>query len=252
MPRAPYYEHRGITLYHGDCREILPELESGSADMAITDPPYLVSYRGRWGSDWEGIQGDSDPSWLEPAFVEIWRVLKQDSLCLSFYGWPHADTFLGAWKLVGFRPVSLIVFLKQKWGLGYFSRTQHETAYLLAKNHPPRPESAMSDVIPWNHIHLPFHPNEKPLNAIVQLVSVYTSPGDCILDPFVGSGTTLLAARNQGRRAIGIEIEEVYCEWAAMRLSQESFDFEEPSPAAESTPAPEQLKFSNDLENRGD
>src|SRR5713226_2795622 len=134
MPTAPYYEHRGITLYHGDCREILRQLDAGAADMVITDPPYLVSYTGRWGSDWGTIEGDSDPSWLAPVFVELWRVLKQDSLCLSFYGWPHADTFLSAWKLIGFRPVSLIVLLKQNWGLGYFSRAQHETAYLLAKN----------------------------------------------------------------------------------------------------------------------
>src|SRR5687768_11314812 len=106
MALKPYFEQDGITLYHGDCREILRDLPRESADMVLTDPPYLVSYTGRWGGGAQPIEGDSDPSWVAPVFVELWRVMKRDSLCLSFYGWPHADTFLHTWKLIGFRPVS--------------------------------------------------------------------------------------------------------------------------------------------------
>src|SRR5687767_12691798 len=105
----PYYEHAGITIYHGDCRDVLRGFPSESTDSVITDPPYLVSYRGRWGSEWGVIEGDTEASWLSSAFLEVWRVLNSDALCLSFYGWPHADTFLGAWKLIGFRPVSQVV-----------------------------------------------------------------------------------------------------------------------------------------------
>src|SRR5262245_40699324 len=106
MPLKPYFEADGVTLYHGDCREILRELPTETFDLVLTDPPYLVSYSGRWGSDWGIIAGDSDPSWLAPAYVECWRVLKPDSLCITFYGWPHTDLFFTTWKLVGFRPVS--------------------------------------------------------------------------------------------------------------------------------------------------
>jgi site-specific DNA-methyltransferase (adenine-specific) len=236
MASAPYYEHRGISLYYGDCREILPQLQAQSIDFALTDPPYLVSYQGRWDHKRQEILGDSDPTWVGPAFAELWRVLKQNALCLSFYGWPNAEIFLHAWKQIGFRPVSHFALLKTRMGLGYFSRSQHETAYLLAKNHPPKPAPAPSDVLESAAVGPPFHPNEKPLGALSRLIADYTAVDDCIVDPFAGSGTTLVAARNLGRRAVGVEIEEAYCEIAAMRLSQQHFEFAEPGRSAEQLP----------------
>jgi site-specific DNA-methyltransferase (adenine-specific) len=106
----------------------MPMLESESVDFAFTDPPYLVNFKGRWDGDKKTILGDSNPSWVQPAFAEIWRLLKPDSFCASFYGWPHADTFLGIWKSIGFRPVSHLAFVKRQWGLGRFTRGSHETA----------------------------------------------------------------------------------------------------------------------------
>jgi adenine-specific DNA-methyltransferase len=215
-----YYEQDGVALYHGDCREVLHGIASQSADMALTDPPYLVAYKGRWGSRRGAIAGDGEASWLAPVFVELWRVLAADALCFTFYGWPHADTFMTVWKLVGFRPISQIVCVKNVWGLGYFTRSQHECAYLLAKGKPHKPAKAISDVLPWRRVRKAQHPNQKPLGTIARLIEAYTRPGERIVDPFAGSGTTLLAARMLGRRAIGIEIEERYCEIAANRLRE--------------------------------
>ncbi len=155
----PYYEQDGITLFHGDCREVLHAVPSESADMALTDPPYLVSYKGRWGSRQRGIAGDAEAGWLAPAFVELWRILAANALCLTFYGWPHADAFLTVWKLAGFKPVSHIACVKNVWGLGYFTRSQHETAYLLAKGKPAKPARAISDVLPWRRVRGAEHPN---------------------------------------------------------------------------------------------
>ena len=149
MSPTPYFENDGITLYHGDCRVILQELQSESFDLVLTDPPYLVGYSGRWGSELEPIEGDSDPTWVVPVYENLFRVLKPDALCLTFYGWPHAETFLSSWRQVGFRPVSLFVLVKRRIGLGYFSRAQHEQAYLLAKGKPGRPTTAPSDVLDW-------------------------------------------------------------------------------------------------------
>ena len=70
-----------------------------------------------------------------------------------------------------------------------------------------------------------FHPNQKPLRTISQMLAAFSREDAIVLDPFMGSGTTLVAARNLGRRAIGIEIEEHYCEVAAQRLAQQVFDF---------------------------
>jgi len=227
MTREPYFENDGVTLYYGDCREILPELQSETFDLVVTDPPYLVSYSGRWGSDWAVIEGDTDPAWVLPVYQQLWRTLKPDSLCISFYGWPSADVFFEAWNRSGFRPVSVLALIKGRWGLGYFTRAQHEQAYLLAKGQPKKPEAAISDVLIWEDIAQQFHPNQKPLGAISRLVSTFSLNGATILDPFAGSGTSLVAARSLGRRAVGIEIEERYCELAALRLSQQVFAFRE-------------------------
>jgi DNA modification methylase len=135
----------------------------------------------------------------------MWRVLKPDSVCISFYGWPSADVFLDAWYLCGFRAVSVLVLIKGNWRLGYFTRAQHEQAYVLAKGRPRRPESALSDVIISDHLALAnlLHPSQKPLGAISRLISAFTVEGTTVLDPFCGSGTTLVAARNLGLRAVG-------------------------------------------------
>src|SRR5262249_27214125 len=83
-----------VRIYHADCRDLRRRLPTESVDMVHTDPPYLMDYHGPWGSDWEPITGDGQASWLLPAFAETWRAFKPNSLCLSFYGWPHADLFL--------------------------------------------------------------------------------------------------------------------------------------------------------------
>ena len=217
---VPIYDRHGITIHRGDCLDVMPCLSSESVDFVLTDPPYLVGYRGRWDSEKTQIAGDNDPSWLRPAFTEIWRLMKPNTLCVSFYGWPYADTFLGIWKSIGFRPVSHLAFVKRQWGLGRFTRGTHETAYLLAKGKPPIPETAISDVIDWQRDDVTFHPNQKPVSALAPLILAYCPDGGVVLDPFMGSGSTLRAAKNLGISAIGIEIEMEYCRKAKARLAQ--------------------------------
>src|SRR5262249_22629738 len=103
---------------------------------------------------------------------------------------------------------------------GRFTRGQHEVAYLLAKGRPAIPQRAISDVIEWEREQDAFHPNQKPVAALVPLVLSYAEKGQTVLDPFMGSGSTLLAGRDCGNRAIGIETEFRYCELAAKRMEQ--------------------------------
>ena len=163
---TPYYEEDGVVIYHDDCRLVFPSLPTESVDFVLTDPPYLVNYRGRWDGDRKTIVGDDDPSWLVPAFTEIWRLLKRDSFAVVFYGWKHADLFVGTFKALGFRPVSHLAFVKNVWGLGRFTRGQHETAYLLAKGRPKPPPRGISDVIEWERELDAVHPNQKPVAAL--------------------------------------------------------------------------------------
>ena len=217
---SPYFDRDGITIYHGNCLDVLPFFRANSVDFVLTDPPYLVRYKGRWDSDKEQIIGDDNPTWIVPAFAEIWRVLKNDSFCVSFYGWPHSDIFVGAWKALGFQIISHLAFVKRIWGLGRFTRGQHETAFLLAKGKPLIPRNGISDVIEWERELDAIHPNQKPATALYPLIATF-APGDgLILDPFMGSGSTLRAAKDFGLRAIGIEIEKKYCQAAVQRMAQ--------------------------------
>ena len=225
-----FYCRNGIWVHHGDCQVIMPGFPDGAFDFVLTDPPYLVNYQGRWDGDRRKIIGDDQPAWLRPAFTEIWRLLKDDSFCLSFYGWPHSDVFVGLWKELGFRLVSHIAFVKNVWGLGRFTRGQHETAFLLAKGKPRIPPKGISDVIVWERETDAFHPNQKPVGALYPLLAAYMPPTGTVLDPFMGSGSTLRAAKDMGFKAVGIEIDETYCRRAVTRLAQEvlfplTFDF---------------------------
>jgi adenine-specific DNA-methyltransferase len=223
----PYYHRDGITIYHGDCLKILPALQSESIDFVLTDPPYLVGYKGRWDSEKKVIVGDAESSWLRPAFAEIWRLMKPDTCCVSFYGWPHVDTFLGIWKEIGFRPISHLAFVKRQWGLGRFTRSSHETAFLLAKGKPGLPDAAISDVFDWQRDEIAFHPNQKPVAALTSILHNFCPAGGLVLDPFMGSGSTLRAAKDLALCAVGIEIEENYCKKAIARMAQGVLTFKD-------------------------
>ena len=91
----PFFQHNGIRICHGNCLQVLPSLETESIDFCLTDPPFLVANRGRWDGVRGMIIGDDDPTWLAPAFSEIFRVMKKDTFCVFIYGLPHADLFVG-------------------------------------------------------------------------------------------------------------------------------------------------------------
>ena len=216
---SPYYQHSDVTIYQGNCLDVMPLLPANSVDLVLTDPPYLVGYEGRWDSDRRQIVGDRDPSWLEPAFANIWRLLRDDSFCISFYGWPHIDLFLGLWKKIGFRPVSHLAFVKSHWGLGRFTRGRHETAFLLAKGRPAKPLKAIPDVLNWKRDKVKWHPNQKPVATLEPLLTTFCPDNGLLLDPFMGGGSTLLAARSLELRAVGIEIDPLFCQVARQRLT---------------------------------
>src|SRR5262245_61582459 len=95
---------------HADAVTLLPVFPAESVDFVLTDPPYLVGYRPR---DGRRCGADSNDYWLRPVFKELFRILKPNSLCATFYGWPQIDRFMAVWKEVGFRPVSHLVWRKE-------------------------------------------------------------------------------------------------------------------------------------------
>ena len=212
----PYYQDDAVTIYHGDCREIAPRL--GCDFALVSDPPYGMNWnpdstrftggtfgrqRGTGRDDWLRVRGDKDP--FDPS------------------------------EWVDFPAVVL-------WGLNHFAARVPVGTWLVWQKKPPkRYGTFLSDAevawrkgghgiylrhVPWEGgMHkrgenAPAHPTQKPVEIMEWAIDRCGDTERTILDPFMGSGTTLVAAKNLGRKAIGIEIEERYCEVAAQRCSQ--------------------------------
>jgi adenine-specific DNA-methyltransferase len=217
----------------GDCVEVLAEMPEASVDLVVTDPPYLARYQSR---DGRHVTNDDRDGWLEPAFRELYRVLKPDRFCVSFYGWHQADRFLRAWRRAGFRPVGHLVWVKDYHSNERFLRYSHEAAYLLAKGDPPKPAIALRDVLEWQYTGDELHPTQKPVMAILPLIMTYSSVGDIVLDPFAGSGSTAVAAQALGRHFIGIELEPTYAQAASDRVMREALREHPAGEASSSSP----------------
>jgi len=195
------------SVIHGDCVAFMRRMESESMDFILTDPPYVTRYRSR---DGRTVINDDNARWLRPAFTQMYRLLKNGSFCVSFYGWNNADLFISAWRAAGFRIVGHIVFRKRYASSARFLRYQHEQAYLLAKGDVTQPESPPPDVIDFPYTGNRLHPTQKPIEALRPLVRAFCKPRGTVLDPFCGSGSTLVAAKYLGRNFIGIELDSAH------------------------------------------
>lgn len=203
-------------IVHGDCTQILGTLSAKSVGFALTDPPYGIQYRDRSGRT---IENDGCLDDILGAFSDVYRVLKPDSVCVSFYGWSRVDAFFKAWSEAGFRPVGHLVWHKRYTSRAGFLKRCHEQAYVLAKGNPPLPRRPLTDVQPWEYTGNRQHPTEKAVSILTPLIESFCQPGDVVLDPFAGSGSTAVAAVLSGRRYLGIELEAKYCELARRRLA---------------------------------
>jgi DNA modification methylase len=203
------------SVIHGDCIALMGRMESESVDFILTDPPYITHYRSR---DGRTVTNDDNGRWLRPAFEQMYRLLKNGSFCVSFYGWNKADLFISAWRAAGFRIVGHIVFRKKYASSTRFLRYQHEQAYLLAKGDATPPEFSLSDVIDFKYTGNRLHPTQKPIEALQPLIRAFCKAGGVVLDPFCGSGSTLVAARDLDRNFIGIELDSAHHLTACRRV----------------------------------
>lgn len=208
---APYYSDDLVTLYHGDCREITAWLE---ADVLVTDPPYGISHSSSHGASWQNtvIANDAD--------------LEAREWVLTDWGDRPALVF-GTWKKPA-PPNTATCLVWDKglaFGMGDLSipwKPNHEQIYVLGKGFTGNRDSGVLGG--YSHVSWESkgrtHPHEKPMGLMQYLLS--KCPPGVVADPFAGSGTTLAAAKQIGRAAIGVEFEERYCEIAAKRLAQDT------------------------------
>ncbi|HPD73534.1 MAG TPA: DNA methyltransferase [Candidatus Krumholzibacteria bacterium] len=205
----PYYQDSAVTIYHADCRDILPLLPK--VDLVLTDPPYGISHptdyatRGRDGltscNNYPPVYGDSEK----------------------------------------FDPSHLLRFPCVLWGANYFASKLPETSGWLVwdKERPDGIDQATCELAWTNFVkgvrrfrylwngcmragsEVLCHPTQKPVALMSWVLGLQWTPPGVVLDPYMGSGPVLRAAKDLGRKAIGIEIEERYCEIAAKRMAQE-------------------------------
>jgi site-specific DNA-methyltransferase (adenine-specific) len=242
----PYYRDDAVTIYHGDCRDVLPALEPQSVTLLWTDPPYghsnhegdlnarLNEHRGIEGQPIANDDPDSMRAVVDAALTLSLQALRDDCCCCCCCccgGGGPRPTF--AWLAQRMDAGGLEFFHSVIWdkvnpGLGWRYRRQHEMVMVA---HKAGGKLSWSDAVkatpnlirqsPPRHRE---HPNEKPLDLVKGFIQNHALPGDVVLDPFMGSGTTLRAAKDLGRRAIGIDLEEVHCQTAVARVSQDVLD----------------------------
>jgi len=213
---APFYQDDSCTIYCGDCREILPTL--GQFDLLLTDPPYGIDYKAGDSSQlgiqkFERVHGDAEE--FQPAFILGFP----DVICFGAnhytHGLPRGEGQFYCWDKVCTNGMKVRIA---------------ECEYLWHKNGTkPRVFRHL-----WSGAYRASeageraqHPTQKPI-ALMQWCLGLIPDAQTILDPFMGSGTTLVAAKLEGRKAVGIEISEKYCEIAAKRLAQRVFEFPAP------------------------
>jgi site-specific DNA-methyltransferase (adenine-specific) len=202
-------------IINGDCNAILKTVADESVDLVLTDPPYFVRYTDRTGRT---LANDTHPESVLGAFDDLYRVLKPNRFCISFYGWNRVDAFFHAWRRAGFTPVGHVVWHKNHASSTGFLKARHEQAYVLAKGRPAKPTRPLDDVRPWEYTGNRVHPTEKAVSILKPLIETFSRPGNTVLDPFCGSGSTLVAASLAKRRYLGIEIDSRYCQLAEKRL----------------------------------
>ena len=214
---TPYYDRDGVTIYHADCRDILPSIDPTSVDLLLTDPPYGMALDTDYGKPgkhkngglrWPSVAGDAEP----------------------------------------FDPTPLLAFARSVlWGANYYAdRLPNRGSWLvwhknIRSGHPDRGEAELAWTTAYNgpvrHVTVPWdvgdrpsaepfsayvHPTQKPVALMRWILDRWTKPGDLILDPYMGSGPVARAAQLLGRRYIGIELVEDYCKAAVNRLAQPS------------------------------
>lgn len=201
LPKPYYDDGKGIVIYHADCREILPHLPT--VDLVLTDPPY-------------GLGIASNP-FRQKFEKQAWDDAAVDSTLLLDAMRKAANSII--------------------WGGNFFGLPAHQGFLVWDKLQPQDFSSSMVEQA-WTDLGIPakifrkwvvafekFHPTQKPVDLITWCLG-FAPAAQTILDPFMGSWTTLVAAKQLGRKAIGIEIEEKYCEIAVKRLAQEVLDFD--------------------------
>lgn len=217
-------------IYNGDCLEGMKKLDNESIDLIVTDPPYLVKYKTNHRKNKNHkfcteIKNDDNPELIENYLKECYRVLKNNSAAYVFCSCVHVAYFIEMAEKAGFKIKNLIVWVKNNWTAGdlqaAFGR-QYEFILLLNKGRRKLNGKRITDVWKFDRVagKNQLHQNQKPLDLIEQCIRYHSDEGGTVLDGFMGSGTTAVAAIRTKRNFIGWELDKDYYSVACERVQK--------------------------------
>jgi DNA modification methylase len=197
------------TIHNCDSRDVLVKIPVESVDGVFTDPPFNIDLTPQRGTH-EKIANDAlSPeefsTLIDTVFGELYRVLRNNTCAWICCNWQCDGIFKVALEKAGFEIKNCIVWVKNNWGLGNHFRPQHEFILAAFKGSPNTPQAAQSNVWYYDRPIHTLHPNEKPTDMIRNALMYYNKPGDLIVDPFAGSFSTVVAAKELGMDYIACE-----------------------------------------------
>jgi site-specific DNA-methyltransferase (adenine-specific) len=213
-------------IYQGDCLEVMKGFPDKSIDMILTDPPYGIDYQSAWRTATlrkDKINNDKTPfiQWLKDAY----RITKDTGTLMCFCRWDVQEQFRSKIEEAGYIIKSQVIWDRMIHGMGDLKGSfapQHDIIWFATKGNFKFPDKRPTSIIRSQRVDAEklLHPNEKPISLMKKIILSLTKKEEIILDPMCGGGSTLLAAKELGRKYIGIEISPEYCKIANERLAQ--------------------------------
>ena len=212
-----------IQLMQGDCLEVMKEIPDGSVDMVLADPPYGMGYQSNYRKQkYRKIENDEALNWLDYFINECFRVSSEGSAHYFFCSFHNIDKFKQSIEKK-FKVKNFLVWEKNNTSMGDLKgdfAPKVEFVIFATKGRALIRGKRDPNIFKFKRTGNKFHPTQKPVDLCEYLIGKFSDSGGVILDPFMGSGTTGVAAKNLSRRFIGIELDEEYFKIAARRIHE--------------------------------
>ena len=217
-------------IHNEDCLLGMKRIPDNSINMILTDPPYGMSFRSNHRKNkYENIKNDKDLSWLPVFAEECYRVSKDNSAHYIFCSFHHIDKFKQEFEK-HFKVKNILTWVKNNTSMGDLKgdfAPKTEFILFLHKGRSLIRGKRDSNVLEYRRTGNKIHPTQKPLDLTEFLITKFSDPGDIVLDPFIGSGTTAVACINTDRNYIGFELDKTYYEQSLERIKDHTIKHKE-------------------------
>ena len=212
-----------IDLHNGDCLEVMKSIPDGSVDMVLTDPPYGMSFVSNHRADkHKPIANDSSLEWIDDLASGLHRIVKDDTAHYVFCSYHHIDKFKQAFERY-FKIKNILTWVKNNTSMGDLKgdfAPKTEFILFLQKGRCLIRGKRDCNVLQYARTGNELHPTQKPVDMLEFLISKFSDESMVVCDPFMGSGSTMIACLNTNRKGIGIELDKQYFDIAQKRINE--------------------------------